>query len=159
MTEITVERVTEFDDSLKELCDNMADIMIDNNGAGLAATQVGDSRAVFLLNSNIIEGLENMDYAAFCNPELLNLSEEKERGIEGCLSFPKQKAVVDRHVSLTLKAETIKGDTIHLDLDGFVARAVQHENDHLLHIYITDQVGTVKRKMMVKRAAKLSKGK
>lgn len=157
MTELVVERVTEFDKSLKILCDNMADIMIESNGAGLAATQVGDPRAVFILNSNLIDGLEELDYVAFCNPELINLSKEKERGLEGCLSFPRQKAVVERHTSLTLKAQTIEGVTVEVNCDDFLARAVQHENDHLLHIYITDQVGTVKRKMMVKRVAKLAK--
>jgi peptide deformylase len=157
MTDLEVVRVTEFDEDLKELCDNMADVMITSNGAGLAATQVGDPRAVFILNSNLIDGMEHVDYMAFCNPQLVNLSDEKEKGLEGCLSFPRQKAMVYRHTSLTLKAQTIEGTEIAIDCEDFLARAIQHENDHLLHVYITDQVGTVKRKMMVARVAKLAK--
>jgi peptide deformylase len=157
MTDLVVERVTKFDDDLKMLCDHMAEAMIAHNGAGLAATQVGDPRAVFILNSNLIDGLEELDYVAFVNPELLELSEEKEKGMEGCLSFPREKAVIDRHTSLLLKANTITGDSLELKCEGFVARAVQHENDHLLHIYISDRVGTTKKTLMTKRVARLAK--
>jgi peptide deformylase len=159
LTSINSKKVTKFGDDLKAFCDTMAEVMFLKRGAGLAASQVGDDRSLFILDANLIEEIENVDYMAFINPSLSNLSESKNKGIEGCLSFPEKKFQVERHDKVTIKAVNMMGDPLEVEAEGFLARAIQHEYDHLMQVYLTDYIGSVKKELIRKSMQRLMKQK
>jgi peptide deformylase len=115
-----------FDDDLRRLTERMASLMEDANGVGLAATQVGVVRRVFVFRHE-----EQDEPVAAVNPRIVEASEERETDDEGCLSLQRVLVPVERHVSLTLEAQDVTGAPLRLELTGLDARVVQHELDHL----------------------------
>jgi peptide deformylase len=118
--------VETFDDDLRRLTERMASQMEDANGVGLAATQVGVVRRVFVFRHE-----EQDEPVAAVNPRIVEASEERETDDEGCLSLQRVLVPVERHVSLTLEAQDVTGAPLRLELTGLDARVVQHELDHL----------------------------
>jgi peptide deformylase len=118
--------VETFDDDLRRLTERMASLMEDANGVGLAATQVGVVRRVFVFRHE-----EQDEPVAAVNPRIVEASEERETDDEGCLSLQRVLVPVERHVSLTLEAQDVTGAPLRLELTGLDARVVQHELDHL----------------------------
>jgi peptide deformylase len=115
-----------FDDDLRRLTERMASLMEDANGVGLAATQAGVVRRVFVFRRE-----EQENVVAAVNPRIVDPSEERETDDEGCLSLQRVLVPVERHVSLTLEAQDVTGAPLRLELTGLDARVVQHELDHL----------------------------
>jgi peptide deformylase len=126
--------IEDFDDDLQRLVARMGSLMQEANGVGLAATQVGVLRRVFVFRA----GEENEPVAAV-NPRMTEPSEEREVDDEGCLSLQRVLVPVDRHVSVTLEAQDERGGTFRLELTGLDARVVQHELDHLDGLLILDR--------------------
>jgi len=124
----------QFDDDLERLVKRMTALMDGANGAGLAATQVGVLRRVFVIRHG-----EGSGAVALVNPEVIGRSEETELDEEGCLSLQRVLVPVERHVTVTVAGRDPKGADIRLDLEGFEARACQHEFDHLDGILIIDR--------------------
>jgi peptide deformylase len=118
--------VEEFDADLRGLVERMKGLMEDANGVGLAATQVGVLRRVFVFR----HGDEEEPVAAV-NPRVTEASDELEADDEGCLSLQRVLVPVERHASLTLEAHDVEGKPLRLELTGLDARVVQHEVDHL----------------------------
>ena len=118
--------VETFDDDLRRLAERMASLMEDANGVGLAATQAGVVRRVFVFRRE-----EQDEPVAAVNPRIVDPSEERETDDEGCLSLQRILVPVERHVSLTLEAQDVAGAPFRLELTGLDARVVQHELDHL----------------------------
>jgi peptide deformylase len=118
--------VETFDDDLRRLTERMVSLMEDANGVGLAATQVGVVRRVFVFRRE-----EQDEPVAAVNPRIVEASEERETDDEGCLSLQRVLVPVERHVSLTLEAQDVTGAPLRLELTGLDARVVQHELDHL----------------------------
>ena len=116
-------RVEKFDDRLGVLLDDMAETMYAADGCGLAAPQVGVLRRVFVVD--IGEGLTE-----FVNPTIIARSGEQD-GLEGCLSSPGEYGLVVRPEKVTVKAFDRHGKPFIMTVEGFMARAVCHENDHL----------------------------
>ncbi|MGY8525301.1 peptide deformylase [Paracidovorax citrulli] len=119
---------------LRTLIEDMFDTMEHANGAGLAAPQIGVDLQV------VIFGFErNPRYpqapqvpkTVLINPELTPLSDEMEDGWEGCLSVPGLRGMVPRHISLRYTGYDLMGERIERVAEGFHARVVQHECDHL----------------------------
>jgi peptide deformylase len=106
--------------------ERMVSLMEDANGVGLAATQVGVVRRVFVFRRE-----EQDEPVAAVNPRIVEASEERETDDEGCLSLQRVLVPVERHVSLTLEAQDLTGAPLRLELTGLDARVVQHELDHL----------------------------
>ncbi len=116
--------VEEFDDELARLTERMIGVMHDAEGVGLAATQVGILRRLFVFND---EGEDRV----IVNPVLTVKGKEMEVDEEGCLSLGPIRMPVERAVEVTLDGFDAEGKPVHLELEGMSARVVQHENDHL----------------------------
>lgn len=126
--------VVRFDQELASLIADMNDTMHSLNGAGLAAPQIGVSQRVV-----IFEVQENprypqvkpVPYTVLINPELIPLGDEMEEGWEGCLSVPGMRGLVPRYHRLRYRGVDQHGAAIDRTVEGFHARVVQHEVDHL----------------------------
>ncbi|MBK8241199.1 MAG: peptide deformylase [Deltaproteobacteria bacterium] len=144
--------VEQFDDGLRELVRDLADTMFAQNGAGIAAIQVGRFERVFLIDGRVA-GREDDEPVVFVNPELV----EGGRGIsiseEGCLSFPGVFVEVKRPRWVKFRAQDVHGEWFEIEGEGLLARALQHELDHLTGRLLVDMVGLVK-KEMIKRKMK-----
>ena len=119
---------------LTALLEDMRDTMRAQNGAGLAAPQIGVNVRVVIFGverNPRYPDVEPVPYTELVNPVLTNLSDEMEDGWEGCLSVPGLRGVVPRHARLHYRGLDPQGNVIERDVEGFHARVVQHECDHL----------------------------
>jgi len=146
--------VTVFDDALKVLVADMRETMDDSNGAGLAAIQVGVPIRLFIVDGHVAGGEEGSDPKVFINPELVEISDEAQTGDEGCLSFPGIFVPVKRGQRAKIRALDVTGAPFELEGEALLARALQHENDHLIGKLLIDQVGPVKREMIKRKMKK-----
>ncbi|MCS7007514.1 MAG: peptide deformylase, partial [Thermoleophilia bacterium] len=124
--------VERFDDDLARLAERMLRLMHDAQGVGLAATQLGVVRRLFVFSD---EGEDRV----IVNPVLVERSSETETDEEGCLSIRDVLVPVERHVSVRLEARDLRGAPLSLELGLPSARVVQHELDHLDGILIIDR--------------------
>ncbi|HLZ96485.1 MAG TPA: peptide deformylase [Steroidobacteraceae bacterium] len=129
------EPVREFGSAeLENLVADMRDTMQELNGAGLAAPQIGVGLRVVIFgmdyNPRYPEAAP-VPYTVLINPQLTPLSEEMEDGWEGCLSVPGMRGIVPRFRSLRYTGMDAQGEPIDRSVNGFHARVVQHEVDHL----------------------------
>ncbi|HEX6137704.1 MAG TPA: peptide deformylase [Casimicrobiaceae bacterium] len=119
---------------LAALLEDMRDTMRAQNGAGLAAPQIGVGLRVVIFGverNPRYPDVEPVPYTELLNPVLTNLSDDMEEGWEGCLSVPGLRGVVPRHARLHYRGLDPQGNVVERDVDGFHARVVQHECDHL----------------------------
>jgi len=144
--------VAQLDDALRELANDMVETMVEAEGVGLAAPQIGipirlvvvdvshDPECVSYLKVDGKEvGMEEIMPLAFVNPELELLAPE-EVATEGCLSIPELQASVRRPGQVRAQLTLLDGSQILLESDGLLARALQHEVDHLNGILFVDRV-------------------
>jgi peptide deformylase len=117
--------VEDFDDDLRRLVERMSDLMKEANGVGLAATQVGVLRRLFVFSP------EDERVLALVNPEIVRRADELETDDEGCLSLQGVAVPVERPVSVRIEGRDERGKQVRYDLDGMAARIAQHEFDHL----------------------------
>ena len=117
--------VTNFDERLWQLLDDMAETLADANGAGLAAPQVGILRRVCLVLDEEAE-----EYLELINPEIIAQSGE-QTGLEGCLSVPGKWGIVTRPDVVRVRAQDRYGDWFEVEGEGLTARAFCHEIEHL----------------------------
>ncbi|MBD8003970.1 peptide deformylase [Bacillus norwichensis] len=134
--ETICERVNNFDKDLHCLLDNMYDTMIAEDGVGLAAPQVGVPRQIAIVD--IGEG-EESELIELINPVIINET-GTEIDIEGCLSFPGIYGKVPRAQMVKVKAFDRHGKEYNLEAEGYLARAIQHEVDHLHGVLFTSKV-------------------
>jgi len=138
--------VERFDDELRALAERMGRLMVDANGVGLAATQVGMLRRVLVFQHG-----EEERPTALVNPEIVERSEERETDDEGCLSLQGVLVPVERHVAITVSARDVGGGEVRLELEGLDARVVQHEVDHLDGVLILDRTTAEARRQALAR--------
>ena len=124
--------VTAFDDRLHKLLDDMRDTLIDSNGVGLAAPQVGILRRVFLVDV----GLDGEQIVEFINPEILETDGE-QKGAEGCLSVPGRYGLVKRPYWVKVRAQDRNGEWFEAEGEELIGRCFCHEYDHLDGIVYT----------------------
>ena len=132
--------VTEFNDRLHQLLDDMRDTLADSNGVGLAAPQVGVLRRVVLVLETNVEEDEEEYVIELINPEILAVSQEKEEGAEGCLSVPGEFGLVERPVAVMVRAQDRFGQWFEVEGFGLTARCFCHEIDHLDGVLFTSKV-------------------
>ena len=125
--------VTAFDEKLHKLLDDMRETLIDSNGVGLAAPQVGILRRVFLVDV----GLNGEDILECINPEILETDGEQE-GAEGCLSVPGRYGLVKRPYWVKIRAQDRNGDWFEAEGEELIGRCFCHEYDHLDGIVYTE---------------------
>jgi peptide deformylase len=135
------EPVREVNDEVRALCATMVEAMLRGNGAGLAAPQIGVSKRVIVLD---VDG----EFHILINPELVAV-EGEEAVSEGCLSLPGVSAPVLRGRRATIAGTTLDGERVEITGEGLVARAIQHEMDHLNgHLFI-DHLTPARRKSAI----------
>ena len=147
--------VREFDDSLRQLVADLFETMAAYNGVGLAANQVGVAQRVFVVDVPREDGAH--DTFAAVNP-VLDQRSGKAKAEEGCLSMPGILADVDRATRLRLRAFDAQGKPFERVVEGFLARAVQHETDHLDGVLFTDRLGPLKRQFLRRDLDALARG-
>ena len=138
------------DDALRQFIDDLFETMDAAEGVGLAANQVGVTQRVAVV------GVEDVRFA-MVNPVIVS-AEGRARADEGCLSIPELHAEVTRPDRIVLEALDRDGMPYRRELDGYLARAVQHEIDHLDGILFLDHLSLLKRELMVRKWKKENKG-
>ncbi len=144
------EAVSEFDDDLRALVKDLFETMYHAEGIGLAAPQIGLSMRLCVLDVEDDEG-SDAGPLALVNPEVVRASRETDKSTEGCLSIPGLEELVTRPARVTVRATDPDGESIEVEADGLLARALQHELDHLEGILFIDRVSPLKRKMLLKK--------
>ena len=132
--------VEDFDDDLRRLVERMIALMHDAQGVGLAATQVGVLRRLFVFEP------DEDGPRAIVNPTIVDPDDETVADEEGCLSLQGVRVPVERTVKLTLVGKDPNGEDVSLELEGYAARIVQHELDHLDGVLIIDRTDEAHRK-------------
>lgn len=127
--------VTEFNTAeLATLISDMRETMVANLGAGLAAPQIGVSLriVIFAIHHNPrYPDVDAIPETILINPQIFPLSTELQSGWEGCLSLPGMRGLVPRYQQIRYRGHDLSGDEFERTVDGFHARVVQHEVDHL----------------------------
>ena len=162
-------RVEEIDDRIRELIADMIETMHAANGVGLAAQQIGKALQLTVLDISQVEdrpstlklnGKEADPKSAMplvlINPEI-ELLDETEVGTEGCLSFPEITGEIERAKSVRARAQTLEGGIIEIEASGFLARAIQHEDDHLNGILFIDRMNSAAKAALSSRLKRLQK--
>ncbi len=119
--------VKEMNERTKDLINDMLETMYDSRGVGLAAPQVGVLKRICVIDITP----DGSDPHVFINPEIIERSEEKQTGYEGCLSLPGKSGVVTRSMKVKVKALDINMESFIMEGEELMARAMQHEIDHL----------------------------
>lgn len=137
--------VTSFDDDLARLVGRMVDLMFDASGVGLAATQIGILRRLFVFQTK-----DDEEPIAVVNPVIVESGGEPETDDEGCLSLQGVLVPVERPTTVTLEGQDVTGAALRLELTGLGARVVQHELDHLDGVLIIDRTDRESRRGALK---------
>ena len=162
-------RIEKVDARIRELAQNMIETMHAANGVGLAAQQVGqaiqltvldvsqveDRPTIMKLNGQEIDPVTAMPLVLF-NPRV-DLGSETEMGTEGCLSFPEITGEIERARSITVRAQNLEGEPIEIETTGFLARAIQHEVDHLNGILFIDRMSSAAKTSLSSKLKRLQK--
>ncbi len=117
--------ITKFDEKLHVLLDDMKETLVVANGLGLAAPQIGILRRCVL----VVDDDDNM--VELVNPEIIYRSDECQDGLEGCLSVPGKWGMVQRPMTVTVRAQNRLGEPFEMTGEGITARCICHEVDHL----------------------------
>lgn len=148
------EPVREVDEEVRTLVRDMAETMYAAPGVGLAATQIGEAKQLFIIDISSGEGPS--DLRVFINAEIVNTEGEVEWE-EGCLSFPGVHQEIKRSERVKVRAQDRHGQWFELEADGLMAVAVQHEDDHIKGRLMIDHLSPLKRRIvhraMQKRAS------
>ena len=146
--------VTVFDKTLAQQAESMFEIMYEHDGIGLAGNQVGLLSRLIVLDVNLDD--DNRVRMALCNPRILTRAGE-DTAEEGCLSIPDVRADVTRPDLLTVEAEGLDGKTIRFEAEGLLARAIQHEIDHLDGVLFIDRISATRRKLLEGRLKEIAR--
>jgi peptide deformylase len=145
------EEVTEFDDKLARLVDDMFETMYGARGVGLAAPQVGLLKRLFVMDCAY--GKNKEQKVALINP-VIEVEEGEQVGDEGCLSFPGIYFQVARPQRVIVRAQDINGSAFKLDVMDLEARCVSHETDHLDGDLFIDYLSPLKRDLVKRKIKK-----
>lgn len=137
------EFVSEIDQTIQSLTDDLIDTCEEIGGLGLAAPQIGVGLQVFVLNIGMATGTQQ-GYEIFINPTQM-LSEDEDLVEEGCLSLPGIKAKIKRAVRYGIEYTTIEGNREEIASDGLLGQALQHEMDHLAGEVMVRKMSNLKR--------------
>jgi peptide deformylase len=162
-------RIEKIDQRIRELAQDMIETMHAANGVGLAAPQIGESLQLTVLDVSQVEDrpstmkLNGKSFdprsampLVLINPQI-DLGSETEMGTEGCLSFPEITGEIDRAKSITVRAQNLDGESIELETTGFLARAIQHEVDHLNGILFIDRMSSAAKTSLSSKLKRLQK--
>ncbi|MGN0908437.1 MAG: peptide deformylase [Succinivibrio sp.] len=152
--------VTAFDDELAALASDMFDTMYEDEGIGLAAPQVGDSRRIIVIDIPDDEDRQHINPIVLVNPVISSHSEETVESDEGCLSVPGYQDKVVRYATCTVDYQDLKGERRRIEnAQGLLAICLQHETDHLEGKLFIDYLSRLKRDMLRRKYAKILKNR
>lgn len=139
-----------FDQELEDTVRQMFVLMREKKGVGLAAPQIGISRRFF-----VTEAVDDKP-RVFINPEIIETSQETVKGEEGCLSLPGVWANVVRPYSVKVQAQDTTGKIFRINAEGWLARIILHENDHLNGMLFVDRLDDNNKKKVISKYEKMS---
>lgn len=148
------ERVTQFDQELKTLVDDMFESMYDAHGIGLAAPQIGVPKYVTVIDLSFQKNPE--EKLVLVNPEIV-FRQGRQVGEEGCLSLPDIREKVSRAARVKLRAQDVEGNWYEREAEELLARAIQHEIDHLNGVLFIFRISALKRDLALRRIRKLQR--
>jgi peptide deformylase len=147
-------QIEKIDDEIRALAADMLETMYEANGVGLAAQQIGRALQLTVIDVSDAETRPSQMWLAgeevdpkehmpliLLNPEV-RMEEEQEIGTEGCLSFPEITAEISRSAKVRVTAKDLEGNPVEFEAAGLLARAVQHETDHLNGILFIDRMSS-----------------
>ena len=143
--------IENIDGELVTLSEDMIETTLAAPGVGLAANQIGVPWRLFVVNMGIETDKDSL--ITLINPEITAM-EGNELGEEGCLSIPDVIAQVNRAIQIEVKAIDLNGNDVRFEAKGYLARALQHEMDHLNGVLFWDNLGKVKRDIMKRKFKK-----
>jgi peptide deformylase len=163
------DRIDKIDDRIRELAKNMIETMHAANGVGLAAQQIGQPLQLTVLDVSQVEDrptsmrLNGQEIdpktvmpLVLINPQV-DLGPETEMGAEGCLSFPEITGEISRAKSIVVRGEDLQGNAMEIETSGFLARAIQHEVDHLNGILFIDRMSSATKTSLASKLKRLQK--
>jgi peptide deformylase len=148
------EPVTEFNDELRALVDDMFESMYEAKGIGLAAPQIGLSKRLTVIDLSFKEKPE--DKIVLINPEIV-FRAGKQHEEEGCLSLPEIREKVTRAAKVRVKAQDLEGKWFEMEGEELLSRAFQHEIDHLDGILFFRRVSALKRDLILRKIRKMQR--
>lgn len=161
--------IEKIDERIRELAQNMIETMHEANGVGLAAQQIGQPIQLTVLDVSQVEDRpttmklngQEIDPASampliLINPQVA-LGSETDMGTEGCLSFPEITGDILRATSIVVQAQDLEGNPVEIETTGFLARAIQHEVDHLNGILFIDRMSSAAKMSLSSRLKRLQK--
>src|SRR5665213_2580805 len=148
------ETVTVFDADTAQLVEEMFDSMYAAQGIGLAAPQIGISKRITVIDVSFKERPE--DKLALINPVILDKN-GKQVEEEGCLSLPDIREKVQRSAWVKVRAQNVKGEWFEVEGEELLARALQHEIDHLDGVLFIDRISRLKRELVLRKIRKMQK--
>ena len=143
--------IENIDEELITLAENMVETTLAAPGVGLAANQIGLPLRLFVVNIGVETDKDNL--VTVVNPEITAM-EGSELGEEGCLSIPDVIAEVNRASQIEIKGYDLDGNEVRYEAQGYLARALQHEMDHLNGVLFWDNLGKVKRDILKRKFKK-----
>lgn len=146
--------VTEFDAGLKKLVAEMFESMYAAQGIGLAAPQIGLSKRLTVIDISFNKNPE--EKLVIINPEIVE-QEGKQFEEEGCLSLPDIREKVHRAARVKVRAQNERGEWFEVDGEELLARALQHEIDHLDGVLFLDRISRLKRELALRKIRKMQK--
>ncbi len=151
----TASPVTQIDDDIITLLDDMLATMYAESGIGLAANQIAVLKRLIVVD--VSQTQDGSGAYKMINPEIVSLSEESEAYSEGCLSIPGVSREVNRPIAGVFRYQATNGEMQEIEADGLLARCIQHEIDHLNGILFIDHLSRLKRHMIWKSFVKKEK--
>jgi len=148
------EPVTEFNDELRKLVADMFETMYASQGIGLAAPQVGVSKRLTVVD--LSQGKDPAQKLVLVNPEVI-LTEGRQYEEEGCLSFPEIREKVVRAAKVRIRAQDEEGKWFEMDGEELLARAFQHEIDHLDGVLFIFRMSPLKRSLSLRKIRKMQR--
>jgi peptide deformylase len=148
------EPVTIFDKELETLIEDMFDSMYEAHGIGLAAPQIGVPKRITVIDLSFKQNPD--DKIVLVNPEII-MREGKQSEEEGCLSLPDIREKVTRSAKVKIRAQDAKGNWFEREAEELLARAFQHEIDHLDGILFIFRISALKRDFVLRRIRKLQR--
>ena len=152
--ETVAEPITDFGAELQKLVEDMFETMYSAKGVGLAAPQVNVSKRLTVID--VSSGAKPEDKLVLINPEIVRL-DGTQVGEEGCLSIPGFREDIRRALTATVRAQNVQGEHFEVTGEELLARAMQHEIDHLNGVLFIQHISLLKRDLIKRKIKKLQK--
>lgn len=134
-------KIWRISDEIRRMALDLAETMKEKDGVGLAAPQIGISKRMIAVESNF----KTRESLVLINPKIIRKSRRKSSYTEGCLSFPDIFLEIKRSEKVTVSGKNLEGKKIEIEASGLLARALQHEIDHLNGILFFHRLGLIER--------------